>query len=320
MTDWRKLIGKRESVVMPYFGGARVRSKDREVALAERPDKPGWYRFEIEGRKAKPMEPAEPSLDGLPKVRGCLAFESLFAASAPPEYVMLMPEDEPPLFGSCTAHRWYSGELVFGEMDFEGEAGEIARSAFTARKGLDDEKGIPATLRAAFAWATVRRASQEKRIPCSPREVWAHASEVASGGHIAAEALLDRLDELRRGKRIVVAGQAIHIREVVARATLPAATMGNAAERADAVLTAAGARLTAARRIAHGEQLEVHFEFGGERFVSLVRAVSLQVIDAGICLVDHHDGHRGDDELTLDSLPAAIREAMNLGVLVITRR
>jgi hypothetical protein len=319
VTDWRKLIAKRESVVMPYFGGSRVRSKDREVSLAERPDKPGWYRFEIEGRKAKPMEPAEASLAGLPKVRGCLAFESLFAAAAPPEYVMLMPEDEPPLFGSCTAHRWYSGELVFGEMDFEGEAEEIARSAFTERKGLD-EKGIPATLRAAFAWATVRRASQEKRIPCSPREVWAHASEVASGGHVAAEALLDRLDELRRGKRIVVAGQPIHIREMVARATLPAPTMGNAAERADAVLAAAGAVLTGVRRIAHGEQIEVHFLFGGERFVSLVRALSFQVIDAGICLVDHYDGQRADEELTLDSLPAVIREAMDLGVLVITRR
>jgi hypothetical protein len=319
VTDWRKLIGKRESVVMPYFGGSRVRSKDREVTVTERPDEPGWYRFEIEGRKAKPMEPAEATLAGLPKLRGLLAFESLFVAGTPPEYVRLMPEDEPPLFGSCTCHRWYSGELVFGEMDFEGEAEETARQAFAARTGLDDEKGVSATLRAAFAWATVRRASRERGIPCRPREVWAHASEVASGGHAAAEALLDRFDELRRGKRIVVAGQAIHIREMVTRATLPAATLDNAAERAETVLTAAGARLTQVRRIAHGAELEVHFEFGGERFVSLVRGLTLQVIDAGICLVDHFDGHRGDDELTLDSLPAAIREAMDLGVLVITR-
>ena len=39
-------------------------------------------------------------------------------------------------------------------------------------------------------------------------------------------------------------------------------------------------------------------------------AITLRVVDAGICLVDHGDGHRGDDDLTLDSLPAAIREAI----------
>jgi hypothetical protein len=320
VTDWRKLIGKRESVVLPYFGGARVRSKDREVRLTERPEEPGWYRFEIEGRNAKPMESAEADLTGLPKVRGFLAFESLFASGAAPEYVRLMPEDEPPLFASCTCHRWYSGELVCGEMDFEGEAEELARQAYATRGGLTYERGIPAALRGAFAWATVRRASREKDIPCSAREAWPHASDVASEGHTAAEALLERLDVLRRGRRIVVAGQTIRVREMVERATQPAATRGNAAERADVALAAAGARLISARQIAHGNQLEVRFEFGGERFVSLVHALSLQVIDAGICLVDHVDGHRGDDELTLDSLPAALREAMDLGVLVITRR
>lgn len=56
------------------------------------------------------------------------------------------------------------------------------------------------------------------------------------------------------------------------------------------------------------------------RFITVCDAITLQVFDAGICLVDHHDEHRGDEELTLESLPSAIHEAMDLGVLVITRR
>ncbi len=323
MADWRKFIGKRESIVLPYFGGARVRMKDREVRLAERPESSGWYRFEIEGRNAKAIEraaDASAELSSVPKLRGHLAFESLFAPGAPPEYVALMPEDEPALFASCTCHRWYSGELVFGEVDFETEAEGLARTAFEARRSLEWESGIPASLRSAFVWATVRRASRESGIPCSPREAWPHGNDIAKGGHEAAIVMLDRLEELRHGRRIVIGAARINVRKMIEQATDAAATVENAEDRAFAALEAAGARLTGVRRLAGRQQLEVHFDFGGERFITLVNALSLRVVDAGICLVDHVDGHRGDDELTLDSLPAAIREAMDLGVLVITRR
>lgn len=66
--------------------------------------------------------------------------------------------------------------------------------------------------------------------------------------------------------------------------------------------------------------MEVTFRFRGNRFITMCHAITLQVVDAGICLVDHGDGHRGDPELTLESLPSAIHEVMTLGVLVITRR
>jgi hypothetical protein len=320
MTDWRKLIGKKESVVLPYLGGGRVRAKDREVVLSKRPEKVGWYRFEIEGRSAKPLEPAEAELVGLPKVRGHVAFETLFAANAPPERIALMPDDEPPLFASGTCHRWHSGEIVFGELDFEGEVEEEARRLFAEKKTLEWAAGVPATLRAAFAWATIRRASHEKGIPCSPREAWPHVAEIAQGGRAAAEALLDQLEELRHGRRIVVAGQRVRVRAMVEAAHGPTPTLENAQERATAALEAAGAHVHSLRRLDGGRRLEAHFFFGGERFVALADAITLQVVDAGICLVDYEDDHRGDEELTLDSLPAVIREAMDLGVLVITRR
>jgi hypothetical protein len=41
---------------------------------------------------------------------------------------------------------------------------------------------------------------------------------------------------------------------------------------------------------------------------------SLQVVEAGICLAGH------DREITLESLPSVVKEAIEDGVLVITRR
>ena len=61
-----------------------------------------------------------------------------------------------------------------------------------------------------------------------------------------------------------------------------------------------------------GNQIEVRYDLDGERFVSIVDVDSLQVVDAGICLSG------SDRELTLESLPSVIREAMRTGRLNIT--
>ena len=60
--------------------------------------------------------------------------------------------------------------------------------------------------------------------------------------------------------------------------------------------------------------LEVTYRFMGERFISVVDEVSLQVIDAGICLSG------SDREVTLESLPSVIREGFDTAQLNITRR
>ena len=71
-------------------------------------------------------------------------------------------------------------------------------------------------------------------------------------------------------------------------------------------------------RIGHqqigGGQREVVYTFLGQRFATIVDERTLQVRDAGICL----DG--ADRELTLESLPGVIREAVDTGELFITRR
>ena len=81
--------------------------------------------------------------------------------------------------------------------------------------------------------------------------------------------------------------------------------------RARQALEDAGARVHATRQLESG-LLEVTYSFLGERFISVVQAATLQVVDSGICL-----GHPPADELvTLDSLPSVIKEAIDTGRLV----
>jgi hypothetical protein len=89
--------------------------------------------------------------------------------------------------------------------------------------------------------------------------------------------------------------------------------LGDAHIRAEAALDGADARMLSSRNLGDGN-LEGAFEFMGERFISVVDAITLHVYDSGVCLA-------GADELvTLDSLPGVIREAIEENALVITRR
>ena len=79
-------------------------------------------------------------------------------------------------------------------------------------------------------------------------------------------------------------------------------------------MEAAGAQVRQIRKLGRNE-LEVIFSFMGDRFICVVRADTLQVIDSGICL-----GHPPRDDLvTLESLPSVIKEAIDQGCLVVLR-
>jgi hypothetical protein len=89
-------------------------------------------------------------------------------------------------------------------------------------------------------------------------------------------------------------------------------TEANAEERAEAVVEAAGATFRSARRLRQG-QLEVRFRFRNQAFIAVVDSISLRVVDAGICLAG------ADRQVSLDSLPSVISEAIDTHRLVITR-
>jgi hypothetical protein len=231
--------------------------------------------------------------------------------------MMLMPEDEPDTLAPARARRWPSGDLLFEALDFETDAEGAAREALAEGRSLEGVKGISAALRAAFAYATLRKVSRDLAIPFAPREVKKDVLAVSQGGPAAAADALRRLERERRLWRALHPEEAPGANRPPLRPRGPEPRLENAEERAEAALEAAGARMMSARRLM-GNQLEVTYRFMGERFITVCDAITLNVWDSGICL--GHGNARGDRQLTLESLPAVIREAIESEVLVITRR
>jgi hypothetical protein len=324
--DYKKFLAKTESLVLAYTGGLYVFAKDRRLSV-KGPIEPGFWRFDVKGREAAPVERADSELDALPRVRGHFAGEWLFAIGAQPEHVELLPEEEIAPLSNVFARRWHDGDLLYDSTDFDSDAEDAARNVLGEGKGLGDVKGAPASLRAAFGWATLVRTARREEVPVSLGEAMPFLRELADGGEATAMQVINAIEARRNPHRIQIeGGETVDVARTLARMRRRGGvepTVENAQERAAQALEAAGGRLLTSRILGQrrgAERMEVTFRYGGNRFITVCHPITLQVLDAGICLVDHRDEHRGDEELTLESLPSAIREAMGLGVLVITRR
>ena len=303
--DYRSFLASPEPVVLPYFGGSRVEAADRRLRLAA-PVEPGWWRFRVDGRRATAVEPAEPvDLSDRPAVRGHHAAGWLFASGRDIHRIALPPAEEPAPLARVTGRVWHSGDLLLDSIDFEDEAEESVRRALEDGQGIAGVRGATPSLRAAFGFALADAVGRELDIPISPREAGGRVQELAAGGRPAAEALLRAMAEERRRHDTEARAREIRARVRERR--------GNPEELADTALDAAGARMLSCRKIGGGN-IEVRFQLDGERFVSVVNGSTLQVLDAGICLAG------ADRELTLDSLPSVIREAIEVDHLNITRR
>lgn len=309
--DYRRFLGRSQEVAAPVVGHD-VWLADRRVRLSGE-ERTGWWRVQVRGRVAEAIAPAIPeeiagAMAPLPRVRGHVLRApggvALIDGRADCQALDLAPADEdPPLLAPVCARRWPTGDLLLWEqLDWEGEGEEKVRRALEDRTGLAEVKAIPASLRAAFAFATVQVASQALSIPAQPAEVKRWIGEIADQGYPRAAAALRALAEERARYRAPVfqPRPAPQVREV------------DPETRIDEALRGAGARLTSMRRLGGGT-VEVRWLFQGQRFVSLVAEAGLQVIDAGVCL-------SGEDHLvTLESLPGVIREAIEEDALVITR-
>ncbi|MCY1043841.1 hypothetical protein OV208_21150 [Corallococcus sp. bb12-1] len=195
--DYRKLLGKVESAVLPYFGGGTVDAPSRRLHVTS-PVEPGWWRFEVKGRQATAREPASAEgLEARPRVRGHLWGARLVREGAVAELLALMPEEQPQRLSPVTARRWHDGTLVFEGVEFEGEAEELARHALEEDRPLGDARGVGASLRAAFGFAVLEAASRGTGIPFAPAEARAHVLDVARDGRPEAEACLRRLEDER---------------------------------------------------------------------------------------------------------------------------
>jgi hypothetical protein len=305
--DFRKFLASTSApVVLPYFGGTRVDAPDRRLRVADGLE-PGWWTFKVDGRRAIPVERAEPAdLSALPAVRGHWAEGWIYASGKELARVALPPAEEPAPLSRCTGRRWHSGDVLLESIDFEDDAELEARAALEEGRPIGAIRGIVPSLRAAFGFAVAAAVARSLDIPVSPREVAGRVHEIAEGGRAAATAFLQAIAEERRRQ-----AETIELASLVGTAR-PRARPGDPSARADAALEGAGARMLDCRRLGAG-QLEVRFELDGERIICVVAAGSLQVLDAGVCLAG------ADRELTLDSLPSVIREAIETDQLNITR-
>ena len=318
MPDFRAFLKPQGPVVLPYFGGTRVDAADRRFKV-ESEIEPGWWRFAIEGRRAVPEVRAEPiDLGTLPAMRGHWAAGYIVISGRELAPVGIPPNEEPAPLSKVVGRRWYSGDVLLESIEFEDDAELSARRALEERRGIGDVRGIVPSLRAAFGYALGMAVARDERVPVTLRELAPRIVAIADGGRDVVRARLDELVAQRLSAAAAVRARALletvnrqrqRMREIAAQAHRQ--RRGTPAERADAALEAAGARMLSARRT--GEELEVTFLYQGVRIIATVDPDTLHVYDSGICLAG------ADEELTLDSLPSVIKEAIDDDRLNITR-
>ena len=311
--DYRQFLQKPEERVLPYFGGTRVEDKDRHFRVVGE-WRPGWWRFAIKKREARPAAPAEPQpIDHLPAVRGHYAGGWLFSSGQKMHRIALPPSDEPEPFAPCIGRRWYGGEILMDSVEFEDDAEIAVRDAFENQQSISQTKGVSPGLRAAFGYAVATSAAAELGIRLSAREISGRVLVIADGGPAIAAELLAEIEAQREAQRIATEARLREraLQDAARHAVVATNNRANPARRADQALEAAGARMLRSRP--RSGLLEVVFNFMGERFISLVDPGTLRVVDSGICLSG------ADRQLNLKSLPSAIKEAIDTGALHITR-
>ena len=316
MVDYRRFLAPKPPVVLPYFGGTRVDAPDRRFRISGELA-PGWWRFRIDGRRAEPVEPAEPAgLDGVPIARGHWACGWIAIDGQTLARVALPPDDEPPPLTRLIVRRWYSGDHVFDALEFEDDAELEARHALEQHQPLGALRGVVPSLRTAFGLALGSALASELGAQVSIRELVPQAVAIADHGRAGMRAWLDELAAGRQRAEAEARRRAETIRLQAAAGTARAlGHRGDPVDHADDALDGARARMLSCRRLDRGARLGITYEVDGERIMSIVDATTLQVIDPGICL-----GHGGEFRaLTLDAMPSVVREAIETGGLNITR-
>lgn len=327
--DYKRFLQIEEQrLTLLYLGGLVAfaqpskQQASRSLRLASAPTlEPGFYAATVKGRRAELGAPADAyDLTTLPREVGHWAHGYLALPGGRAERVELLGNAEPELLAPVRARRHETRALLFEESLFESEAEGAARDALERGEGLRELKAMSPALRTAFAIATASREARRLQLEIAPSEL-GQLGSIADGGAVAARAILQTiLDRRNLELERIARTQQRTTQEELARIAATRAAQRRQSdtnlaplERAERALAAAGAALLSGRNL-QGGTLEVRYSFMGERFVSVVDALTLHVFDAGVCLAG------ADEEVTLESLPSVLREAIEGGELVITRR
>lgn len=309
--SWRDLLSDGEKLSLPWLGGRKVHGKDRSWTIKGRlPEEHGWHEFDVSGgRKAVLSGEGEvdPDFETVLAVKGYLVGDRLVPdqARVEPDPDRLWEQTapvhlvEPGLerFARAVVCPDRAGRLIYVRQEFpEGPEMEV-QEAYQDRLGsVSHVKGVTPALDLAFRFVSQQRLLAEERRREAERR------------RLEAERKRQEEEKLREAMRNAGTG--------VGRRVLAAQDFDAAAR---AALTISGAQLLDTRPSYRRNEMVVQYRFRRRRLECVVDRQTLQVIDSGICLTDHHTGEQGDTYFTLESLPAVVGQAMDEGRLVVYR-
>jgi hypothetical protein len=308
--SWRELRQKDESIVLPWTGGRSLRSGARVWIIdGKRPDNPGWYEFRLAGRQARLIGEAiinEANLRDLAK--GYLIGDRLVpdGTRVDPDPLKISEQSEPVLliepgldrFARIIAGRSHDeGPLIFIRQDFPlGPEDAVLQAFRTGQTSVAHVLEVTPALDAAFRM-----------------EVW---QRVEAARRRAELERIRKEEEERLAKEERRARLAEQIGTGAGRRAMAAVDF---AEAARAALAAGGAVYLDHRAAPRRNEMVVTFQVERRQYECVCDALRLSIIDAGICLTSHATGVKYDNQLTLESLPGVIRQAIQEGKLVVFR-
>ncbi len=309
---WNQLISQTEELVLPWMGGQTLHSQNRRWSLTNSPPEHGWHRFRIDGSRraawiCEDFAPPEP-LPNLPLLRGYLVGDRLICddATVTPDPAKAFQQSEKvwlldhtlERFTRILAARHRSNHLVYVRQEFPlGPEADVLTAWQDRRPDVANIPGVTPALDLTFRWLTHQRILADARRERMERELARQA-----------EAEARREAEAQAAAKYIKEQQTIYTKRV-----------RDFEGAARAALSVSGAELLDHRPAQQKTEAVVQFRFQQQRFECVVNRQTLQIIDAGICLMNHATDERGDSYFTLESLPAVIHEAMRRGVLVVFR-
>lgn len=295
--SWRELLSKSEILYLPWVGGRNLYGIQRVWSIRGKlPPEYGWYGFHVSGGKYAtvdtPVEPGMSFSQGRKSETGYLAGDRFIRddARVDPDPARLVDQTETVYLVERGLERFsrvrvvrYGNDLIYDSLEFPlGPESAVTEAYETRRPTLDGIKGVTPALDLAFRFLSHERV-------------------------LAAEREKERLRRIEMERVRKNMGSALGRRDL-------AKLDFNAA--AKAALAVSDAEFLDARPGYHANEMTVVYRIGGRRLECIADKETLQIIWAGICLTDH-DGTTGDSWLTLESLPAVVREADETNRLVV---
>lgn len=307
---WRDLIAKgNESVTAPWLGGKVLHLHDRSYNITGAlPREHGWYTFKVEGRTVKSPVPSDPVPEDLMyPVRGYLIGDRIVSdhvrvGNDPKDIVKvsqqvhLLSEDLDRFARISAGFIYEGGPCIYKGLEMPlGPEEEVLQAYLDRSKSVSEVKGVTPSLDAAFRMETWQREEADRRREELER--------------IRKEEEERRAREEKRRQLVEKLGDAHGRREMAKH---------DFGEAARAALAVGGAELLDHRKYQRRNEWVVRYRLDGRRFECICDN-NLGIVDAGICLVDHDTGEKGDTYFTLESLPAVVRQAEREARLVVFR-